>query len=303
MAITSRFPIGTHVMDKEWDVLVVLDTCRYDAMQDVADEYDFIEDVGKIWSRGAHSVEWISHTFSTDHRTELSETAYISANPFSKVVIDQHHQNTDESAAKRIRKYGDWDLISPEDLAHLEHVWEYDLDTADVKQLKEEGSIPEHVTLPEHITDRGIDVWRNRQPERMILHYWQPHKPFIANALKERRSLKPHEEEFFEYLRDTDDKETVYETFLDELRYVLDSVAVLLGNIDAETVAITADHGEAMGEYGDYNHPMGILNPYVRYVPWVETTATDTGGYTPTTKLETRTDASVDETLEALGYK
>ncbi|PSP48877.1 hypothetical protein BRC67_12005, partial [Halobacteriales archaeon QH_3_68_24] len=46
------------------------------------------------------------------------------------------------------------------------------------------------------------------------------------------------------------------EAYLDNLRIVLDEVAVLLENIDADTVAITTDHGEAFGERNFYRHPV-----------------------------------------------
>ncbi|MDZ7731077.1 MAG: hypothetical protein U5K37_09360 [Natrialbaceae archaeon] len=88
---------------------------------------------------------------------------------------------------------------------------------------------------------------------------------------------------------------------------MLDDVELLLENVDAETVAISADHGESFGEFWEYGHKTGSLNPYVRRVPWVETSATDTGTYTPTVEppqeAESESDESVEESLEALGYR
>ena len=52
---TSRYPIGTHVFELEWDILVILDTCRVDAMRAVSQDYDFISNVNKIWSLGGTS--------------------------------------------------------------------------------------------------------------------------------------------------------------------------------------------------------------------------------------------------------
>lgn len=137
----------------------------------------------------------------------------------------------------------------------------------------------------------------------MILHYHQPHTPYVANALAEDRPLEPYEENPFRYIRRTDDRETVYETYLDELRWVLDDVEVLLANVDAEQVVISADHGEALGDYGVYGHLIGSLNPAIRQVPWVETTATDSQSYTPEFDSPRDRDVSADAQLEALGYK
>jgi glucan phosphoethanolaminetransferase (alkaline phosphatase superfamily) len=87
---------------------------------------------------------------------------------------------------------------------------------------------------------------------------------------------------------------------------VLDDVEILLDNINAETIIISADHGEAFGEYGILGHKIGSLHPRVRRVPWVVTSAEDTHSYTPTVD---RSEASamsreeLDQQLEALGYK
>jgi len=86
------------------------------------------------------------------------------------------------------------------------------------------------------------------------------------------------------------------------LQWVLDDVKLLLENIDAKRVVISADHGEAFGEFGVYRHHAGSLHPKIRWVPWVETTANDNGTYEPgfdSDKADTR---SVDEALKALGY-
>ncbi|QCC60914.1 hypothetical protein DVR14_14310 [Natrinema thermotolerans] len=155
------------------------------------------------------------------------------------------------------------------------------------------------------MTDRGIDVVRNEDFERVILHYLQPHPPYMARALEADRPLHEHERDWWGYLGDTGDKETVWETYLDELRYVLDDVELLLENMDAERVAITADHGEAFGEYWEFGHKTGSMHPKVRTVPWVETSATDTGTYTPEFEApqENDADGTLSEQLEALGYK
>jgi len=91
----------------------------------------------------------------------------------------------------------------------------------------------------------------------------------------------------------------------DNLRFVLDQVAVLLNNFDAENVVITADHGEAFGEMGFYRHPVACPLPIVRKVPWVETSATDTETVDPSAPDPEAADttSSVDERLEQLGYR
>lgn len=77
-------------------------------------------------------------------------------------------------------------------------------------------------------------------------------------------------------------KEKAWSLYLDNLRLVLDSAEILLENLDAEKVVITAEHGEAFGEYGGkFGHIDGYPTPQVKKVPWIETSATDTDSYHP----------------------
>src|SRR5699024_923547 len=148
--------------------------------------------------------------------------------------------------------------------------------------------------------DRAIELGREGEYDHIALHYSQPHAPYTATAERENRERREYEENPFSALRNGTDRSLVWDTYLEELRSVLDEVELLLENFDADTVAITADHGEAFGEYGVYGHLPGLLHPDVKYVPWVVTSGMDSQQYTPKqyhqTTIETR------EHLEALGY-
>lgn len=309
----SRNPIGTHVMSRDWDILIILDTCRVDALKEISSEYSFITDVDTIISRGSHSAEWMAQTFTNDFSEELKNTAYISANPFSKTVIQNKLEVTDDQveqsigAVQQLKRWGKWDIIGHEDIGYLDYVWEYALQENKENKFVhdneiDEHDVPEYITPPEYVTDRGIDTWRSSDFDRMILHYWQPHTPYIANAIKEGRPLYDREESPRDYLRETGNKEAIFDLYLDELRYVLDSVELFLNNADAERVVISADHGEALGEYGQYKHPITCLNPHVKRVPWAVTTATDNEIYTPKLEKDTGKEHSPEEVLKALGY-
>lgn len=104
----------------------------------------------------------------------------------------------------------------------------------------------------------------------------QPHAPYIAGHLESSNPIEPPWDEPVRQLRAGEvDRDAVWEQYLDNLRIVLDEVERLLENVDAEQVVITADHGEASGEMGLYEHPIGCLHPVVKKVPWVGTTAVD----------------------------
>jgi len=61
--LNTRTTIGTNVFTREWDVLILLNTCRVDALREVAPEYDFNEEVNSIRSVGGRSPEWVAKTF------------------------------------------------------------------------------------------------------------------------------------------------------------------------------------------------------------------------------------------------
>jgi len=87
---------------------------------------------------------------------------------------------------------------------------------------------------------------------------------------------------------------------------VLDDVTErLLPNLDGRVV-VTADHGNAMGEWGEWHHPPGALSPAVRKVPWLEIDCTDQNTVQPDVELDHTSDGSGVDTearLEALGYR
>jgi len=74
--------------------------------------------------------------------------------------------------------------------------------------------------------------------------------------------------------------------------------------VDAETVVISSDHGNAIGEWGCYGHRPYVPLPAVKRVPWVETSAVDESTHEPDVEDLGDIDAeTVDKRLEALGYK
>jgi hypothetical protein len=267
----------TNIFDRDWDVLVILDGCRVDLMHEVKSEYEFLSNISEITSTGSMSLEWMENTFSNAPSQELASTAYVTSNLFSRDVCDD------------------------EMFSCLEEVWRYGWDD-------ELNTIPARP-----VTDKAIDVMRSESPERMIVHYMQPHHPFIG----ENESLPSFNPDPFG--RDNDGiaeartawdalrrgeltYEAVWQAYKENLRYVLEDVSILRKNIRADKLAITADHGNAVGEWGIYDHPIGFPHPAVKNVPWVETTAKDEHTYEPSITEQTSS-KSIDERLSALGYK
>jgi hypothetical protein len=199
---------------------------------------------------------------------------------------------------RRMNRYDNWDIVPAADIGRLEHVWKYE----PAGERGDLGHIEGH-SPPRYVTDRGIAVGREDEFDRLVLHYNQPHSPYMANAITEDRDLYQYEKHPWKYIQETGDRGTVWEAYLDELRYVLDDVEMLLDNVDADDVVISADHGEAFGEYGVYGHHAGSVLPQVRFVPWTHTSGSDAGTYTPEFEPVAGRERSVDELLDALGYK
>lgn len=307
VGLTSRVQIGTNILDRDWDVCIILDTCRVDALRRVADEYDFLTDVSSVLSLGGSSPEWMINTFDVSRRDVLGRTGYLTANAWTeRVLFDRlrpQNKYSDFSILRRLVRFGHWDLIDPDHLARLEKIWEYVPTEDQLTEDMDPGDQMPGGAPPRYVTDRAISVARSGDCDRLILHYMQPHAPYVSAVVNNDRELKTAESEPFEFLRETGDRQRVWEAYLDELRYVLDSVAVLLRNLSADKVVITADHGEAFGEWGVYNHWSGSVHPHVRRVPWAVTSATDTGSYEPEVDMTRREDQSVDDQLKALGYR
>ncbi|QZX99907.1 LTA synthase family protein [Halobaculum rubrum] len=273
------FDDGKIFWSDEWDILVLLDACRPDLMREACSTGDHpwlpsAEDLQTVRSPASSSHGWMDAHFDTDR--SLSKTGYVTSNLFVH----------------------DFDV---EQFAAFSEV-EANLELADGVRFIE----------PRAVTDRAIDVWRRRDElgvEQLVVHYMQPHTPF-----------RSHPEWFEEVKTDTGwglgfvelrdgkiDRREFWTAYLDNLEWVLDDVDLLLENVDAN-VAVSADHGNGLGEWGIYGHPNGIPLSVVREVPWVNVSGRDERTHVPDVPDNyLHGEAALDESaigdqLEALGY-
>ncbi|GGM72535.1 hypothetical protein J2752_002382 [Halarchaeum rubridurum] len=266
---------GVDVLGRDWDVLVVLDACRADLMSAVEDDHEWLERRGTVESAGATSSEWLTNTFGAASRETLGEVGYVTGNPYSD------------------------EYVAHDAFAFVDEVWEYGWDD-------DLGTVPARP-----ITDRAITAGRERDAERLVVHYMQPHFPSVPRGEGDGVSLERFGREslsVWEELRyGRRDPADVWAAYVENLEYVLEEVRLLTRNLDAERVAVTADHGNALGERHLYGHVGGASTPELREVPWCVTDATDTGDYRPATDHATDGgEAAADDVaarLEALGYR
>lgn len=278
---------GTNVYERDWDLLLILDACRVDALEAVADEFAFLpETVPEIVSVGQGSPHWMANTFTDEFRDEQRQTAYISANPYTRMTLGPPHDS-------RHAEVGGLDVL--DEFADFVPVWEQAWDD-------ERGTVPAR-----EVTDRLVHYGRTGDASRVIAHYMQPHFPSVPEPLGARLDLEDEGRwvnSVWERLdRGELDVDRAWEAYLENLRYVLEDVRVVLSNYDADRVVISADHENAFGEHGDWGHG-ATDNDTVMRVPWVELSATDDGEYVPDVPEVETTGAgpSVEDKLEALGY-
>ena len=289
-ALTSRWPIGKNVYEDDWDLLILLDACRVDALREVASEYEFIKNVDSTWSVGSQSAEWMANTFRDSRRDEITKTAYVSANGFSASVLQRSNRPPANNTIPI--DFSSWSTVDESVFSSHIDVWEIDHDET------------YRSVLPESMTDYTIHEGRSGNADRIISHYIQPHLPYVGAAYREERVPTDLEDRGYELLEEgSASREEVYKAYIETLRWVLDDVEELLENIDAEKVIITSDHGEAFGEWKAYGHPEGFPHPAVRKVPWVETTASDEHTRDPDLSTSSSIKTDVEDHLRDLGYR
>lgn len=262
---------GENIFSNDWDLCIILDACRFDLFEEIVSEYPSIPTPEHKISVDSKTDAWTRKTFSRADEQELRKTTYVTANPFSREIPDESQLSVD-------------------------HVWKYGWDDR-------EGTV-----LPRVITDRAIATHRSKRPKSLLVHYLQPHVPFVPWVKKTplgRGNFGLDGDgvnDTWEQLRNSELSLTeVWEGYGENLRYVLDEVELLLKNVDAECVVITSDHGNGVGEWGIYGHPIHMPFSCVRKVPWATTTAEDRKTHNPSV-YEPISKTTTKDKLTSLGY-
>lgn len=173
---------------------------------------------------------------------------------------------------------------------------------------------PELGTVPARpVTEAAIEIYESNPDKRLIVHYLQPHYPFVKNPdLRFTRFEGTDELEVSEGRSGASDvweavalgivdTEEAWDAYGRNLEYVLEEIEPLLEAVSGRVV-ITSDHGNAIGERARpipmklYGHPTGIRHPVLRNVPW----AVIEGEVSPEEREDL--ESGVEDKLEQLGY-
>jgi hypothetical protein len=225
---------GVHVVEEEWDNLIVLDSCRYDAFEKV----NFIP--GKLepkTSQGTTTIQWLNQNF-TDYYDDI---VYLS--PVVWLKEDNHKDFNYQR--KRFESSKHFHAV---EMLH------------DNENGIERGK---HSKL-EDAVEKSINFSKKYPNKRKIIHFSQPHLPLITNEIVDE------EHKFYrQYLEEGYDWKELKQEYENSLRATLVYVKQIVEELDGKTV-ITADHGEAHGEWGVRDHPHSVYIQPLTKVPWLE---------------------------------
>lgn len=244
----SRLPLQKDLLDdfrkNENYLIIVLDACRYDALNEIGDEY-FDAEIEPVYGTARNTFMWAKNAWEK----EKYDVRYLSgAAPINSNLTD----------SSDVRLQALYDGFVPSRHLDIRDVW---------NEIWEEGEIP-----PEEMTEIALE----ENKDRMVVHYYQPHAPFVGELktedvldeeLKKDHDLDERMWNRAESGEITDDE--LWDLYVSNLRRAMESVKELVEKTDYENVVITADHGEALGEYGVYGHPKHIDHPKVTVVPWM----------------------------------
>jgi len=267
-------PDGVNVLDRDWDNLIILDACRYDYFKEVA---DLQGTTGYVESIGSATYRFIRGTFT--NRT-LYDTVYVMDNGWYLQLKDEINS----------------DIFDHYNL----HSGNYDVTWAD----EELG-----VVAPESVTEYAKRAVNQYEDKRLIVHYLQPHHPFLGET---GETFTQHSSSLLEVIDENENatREQLRRSYRENLELVLEEVTELLPELTGRTV-ITADHGEMLGDrhdffpMRDYGHHPGIYNDATVKVPWhvVENgERRDIRAQEPKEQEEIDA-AKLKEQLQQLGYK
>jgi len=266
---------GTDFMAEDWDNLLILDACRADLFE----EYNTIDGTLETRvSRGSNTVEFLKGNVAN---RQLWDTVYVTANP----QINNH-----------------FDLLNP-DFHDVIDVWQ--------SHWNDEYN----TVLPEDLTEEAIKASKKYPNKRLVIHYIQPHMPFIDSPVSFGDEMFDTSEGPWNWVMkgETDVEEAdLREANETNLEVALPHVERAVDQLTGKTV-VTSDHGQCINDRSypipikEWGHPWGqYIDPLVK-VPWLickgDPRKDITADPPQANESEGVGDNLVEERLEHLGYR
>ncbi len=299
----QKYGQGCDIMAKDWDNLLILDACRFDIFKEI----NFISgDLDFVLSKGSHSEEFYEKNFEDKL---YDDTIMISANPYTPIIA--------KNSFFRLKTT----LGEDQTTGNKPRVDKIETDNGRAIEATHINNVH-----PERLNDIALDAVKEYPNKRLIVHYMQPHDPYLGKTAKEIRESFNEEGYKFRYWADPDrvsehdpnglmalategylSSEEMVSVYKENLRIVLEYITELISTVSGKTV-ITSDHGELLGEQVGSKQFFHYNNMYVeelRKVPWLTIDSDNrrkiTGG--PPVSEDTVDENDLEEHLELLGYK
>jgi hypothetical protein len=276
--------------DAEWDNLLILDACRFDLFEQSA---DLPGELARRRSKGSATAEWLFRHFAD---RDAHDTVYVTANPMFRAT--------------------EW---VGADLGGTFH---------DVIDVSTGPFIEDGTTMPFHLATAAMSAASAYPNKRLLVHFMQPHHPFVGEFARERDLLDP-EMRLRQFVEEGEmrkqtrawrtwgaqvadgklDVEDLWRAYRENLTLALPAVRDLLAALDGLTV-VSSDHGNMLGErvrpFNErvWGHPMYYQTPELTDVPWLVVNADEPRRETtvdPPIEREALND-DLDARLAALGY-
>jgi hypothetical protein len=269
---------GVHVIEEDWDNLIILDACRFDMFE----EQNCISgDLQYRRSLGSESWEFLRANFVGE---KFHDTIYVTANPHSPKLPD-----------------GTFHAV----INLLDDGWNAEQRTV----------LPETVV---EATRRAAEQYPNKRLIVHFMQPHFPFIGAIGQRLEHGGIEEPSAKDDGDSKRHVwgslghgrIQKAHVWEAYRENLDIVLTHVEALLESLPGKSV-VTSDHGNLVGERTSplpvrgYGHPRGLDAPELRTVPWLVVNGADRRSIATEPPVgETSPDERVvEDRLEALGYR
>lgn len=301
-------PKVNDVMKESWDYLIVLDACRYDYFERKYKNF-FYGELENRMSLGSATPEWCRNQF----KGYFSDVVYVSGNPYI---------NSKTAIAGFNAKEHFYKVIDVWDFGWSKELW---------------------TVTPEEVSAATLNSIAKFPKKRVIIHYMQPHVPYISPKFKTDLNGAPvitgwrnhvqktnlEESKIKRYLKTLANKilnallnkahvlfikirlERKYkvrkllglpparpmeamwraygvtglrEAYSENLKIVLEHATKLcieiLQHNPSVQIAVTSDHGDFLGENGNFDHYPGSKHPLLLEVPWLKVRNTKNVGTT-----------------------
>ena len=268
---------GANVMENDWDILIILDACRYDTFEEI--NY-FDGSLSQIYSIAPETSRFLKRTF---HNQQFHDTVYVSGNP--KIPAEIPDQTFHKVIPVWQKEWDDEvDSVQPDSVTKYA---KSALDDFPNKRIIIHYMQP-HMPL---IGDEGHQFMFDNELCNGQSREWLK----ISWALRYG-------------LIDISDRE-LYRLYEENLRVALESIENLITDIDGKIV-VTSDHGELLGDrvgvipMKGYMHPTPLHVEPLLKVPWFEishSTRREIISEPPKSSIEVDSD-KVESRLKSLGY-